>query len=91
MKLTKWNVESTAEPEEIELMVDAVAQELHECEPGDWTMNIDPAAGVLVIGVIEANGKPEIFQCKIEESNVDSNTQLMEAELSRVPKQEFPV
>lgn len=86
MKMKKWKAETTPTPEDTGMLIQAVVQELKGCEPGDWTMNIDPAGGILVIGVVE-NGALEVYQCKIELSNMDAETQIVEGQFAQMPKQ----
>lgn len=88
MKLIPWKAEVNASPEDIDLLVRSVLQELTGAAIGDQAMAIDAGGGVLIMGVMEETG-PEVYQCRIEASNIDAEQQIVAGEVAQYPKQKY--
>lgn len=88
MKLIPWKAEVNASPEDIDLLVRSVLQELTGAAIGDQAMAIDAGGGVLIMGVMEETG-PEVYQCRIEASNIDAEQQIVAGEVAQHPKQKY--
>lgn len=78
-KMSKWTPEEIAKPEEVDIMVRSVFQELDGADPGDYSVMV--GADTLIIGLMDGDGTPNVYECSIRKSTENALDIPLESEL----------